>query len=87
MESAGFAKELRDLLSRVVERGISPEELVAIGERAKRPEWVSAAHFYSKYLTRLAQERPGAIDPNALILRAINLLTNCLLYTSDAADE
>ncbi len=76
VETAGFAKELRDLLSRVVERGISPEEFVAIGERAKRPEWVSAAHFYSTYLDRLAQERPGAIDPNALILRAINLLTS-----------
>ena len=37
VESAGFAKELRDLLSRVVERGISPEELVVIGESAKRP--------------------------------------------------
>ena len=76
VESAGFAKELRDLLSRVVERGISPEELVAIGESAERPEWISAAHFYSTYLAKLAQERPGAIDPNALILRAINLLTN-----------
>lgn len=76
IETAGFAKELRDLLSRVVERGISPAEFAAIGEGADRPEWVSAAHFYSTYLDRLSEERPGAIDPNALILGAITLLRN-----------
>ena len=74
LQSAGFAKELRDLLSRVVERNLSAHEFAAIGESANRPEWVSAAHFYSKYLAELAEARPGAIDPNALIVRAISLL-------------
>ena len=38
-----FRNQLRDLLTRAVELGLSPADLAALGRRAGRPEWESAA--------------------------------------------
>jgi superfamily I DNA/RNA helicase/RecB family exonuclease len=46
---AGFARELRDLLLRATERGLGPEELVRLGRRNRRPEWVAAGRFGAQY--------------------------------------
>ncbi|KLL97250.1 hypothetical protein NJ76_12690 [Rhodococcus sp. IITR03] len=45
----GFAVELRDLMLRANERGLGPEDLVALGERRTRPEWVAAGRFAERY--------------------------------------
>ncbi|MBM7460168.1 ATP-dependent helicase [Rhodococcus coprophilus] len=45
----GFAVELRDLMLRANERGLGPEDLVALGERRDRPEWVAAGLFAQRY--------------------------------------
>ncbi|MEU5843414.1 ATP-dependent DNA helicase [Rhodococcus sp. NPDC047139] len=45
----GFAVELRDLMLRANERGLGPEDLVALGERRDRPEWVAAGRFAQRY--------------------------------------
>lgn len=45
----GFAVELRDLMLRANERGLGPEDLVALGERRNRPEWVAAGRFAERY--------------------------------------
>ena len=45
----GFAVELRDLMLRASERGLGPEDLVALGERRDRPEWVAAGRFAQRY--------------------------------------
>ncbi|ACU34813.1 ATP-dependent helicase [Actinosynnema pretiosum subsp. pretiosum] len=45
----GFAGELRDLLLRAVERGLAPEDLVALGEGHGRDEWVAAGLFGEQY--------------------------------------
>ncbi|GAA2811312.1 ATP-dependent DNA helicase [Saccharopolyspora taberi] len=45
----GFAEELRDLLLRAAERGVGPNDLVELGRRHDRPEWVAAGRFGRQY--------------------------------------
>ena len=44
-----FRNQLRDLLTRAVELGLSPADLAALGRRAGRPEWESAAVVLEEY--------------------------------------
>ncbi|MGX7825103.1 ATP-dependent helicase [Actinokineospora sp. 24-640] len=46
---AGFAEELRDLLLRAAERGLGPEDLVELGKKHGRDEWVAAGVFGQQY--------------------------------------
>ncbi|MFH5211007.1 ATP-dependent helicase [Antrihabitans spumae] len=46
---AGFAAELRDLMLRAAERGLGPEDLVRLGRKHSRPEWVAAGKFAARY--------------------------------------
>jgi superfamily I DNA/RNA helicase/RecB family exonuclease len=54
LPTRGFATELRDLLSRAVERGIGPAELAAHARTLRRPDWAAAARFYEQYRQVLA---------------------------------
>ncbi|MBW4719330.1 ATP-dependent helicase [Saccharothrix obliqua] len=45
----GFAHELRDLLLRATERGLAPEDLIALGHAHGRDEWVAAGRFGEQY--------------------------------------
>jgi superfamily I DNA/RNA helicase/RecB family exonuclease len=45
----GFAEELRDLMLRAAERGLGPEDLITLGRRHKRAEWVAAGRFAQQY--------------------------------------
>lgn len=58
----GLRQELRDLLMRAAERGLLPADLVALGRRYERPEWVMAAQLYDEYLavTCLGTSTPDA---------------------------
>jgi superfamily I DNA/RNA helicase/RecB family exonuclease len=44
-----FAAQLRELLMRATERGLGPEELIALGRRHDQPEWVAAGRFFRSY--------------------------------------
>ncbi|PTU54478.1 ATP-dependent helicase, partial [Sphaerisporangium cinnabarinum] len=46
----GLRQELRDLLMRAAERGLTPADLAALGERYERPEWSLGAQLYAEYL-------------------------------------
>lgn len=46
---SGFATAVRDLMLRSVERGIGPEDLVKLGRRHSRPEWVAVGRFAARY--------------------------------------
>ena len=62
----GFAQALRDLLMRAAERGAGPEELVALGRKHKRPEWVAAGRAYAQYeQTMLLRGSVGLSTPGA----------------------
>ncbi len=45
----GFADELRDLMLRATERGLGPEDLIELGRRQERPDWVAAGRFALRY--------------------------------------
>jgi superfamily I DNA/RNA helicase/RecB family exonuclease len=45
----GFAQALRDLMMRAAERGVGPEQLIALGRKHKRPEWAAAGKAWRVY--------------------------------------
>ncbi|CAN2175029.1 DEXQc_UvrD domain containing protein [Candidatus Nanopelagicaceae bacterium] len=78
----GFVRELRDLMMRANERGLTPEELAAKGKRLGEKFWPAAATFWEQYLEISANMDSGAgdskmrIDPSEIINSAIAHLTN-----------
>jgi superfamily I DNA/RNA helicase len=70
----GFAQELRDLLQRAVERGLSPTELAALGRRHGRDDWVAAARFARQYEQVSVLREAASYDPAELIRAAASLL-------------
>ncbi|WP_052305104.1 ATP-dependent helicase [Stackebrandtia nassauensis] len=67
-----FAAQLRDLLLRATERGISAPRLARLGREHDRPEWVAAADFMTRYVDVLALRSltGGATYDSAEIVRA-----------------
>ncbi|MFE1595609.1 ATP-dependent helicase [Nocardia sp. NPDC058705] len=45
----GFAEQLRDLMLRVTERGLGPEDLMALGREHDNDAWVAAGRFFQRY--------------------------------------
>jgi superfamily I DNA/RNA helicase/RecB family exonuclease len=84
----GFAEELRDLMLRAAERGLGPEDLIALGRRHKRPEWVAAGRFAEQYeQVTLLQGRAdsGVAQASAPALDAAELVASALLaFETDA---
>ncbi|MFI7588435.1 ATP-dependent helicase [Spongisporangium articulatum] len=70
----GFRGELRDLMMRAVERGITPEGLADLGRRFGRPDWPAAAQVLAEYLDVTALATPGAYDPAGIVDEAAALL-------------
>ncbi|HEX5401199.1 MAG TPA: ATP-dependent DNA helicase [Pseudonocardiaceae bacterium] len=73
LEVPGFADELRDLLLRAAERGIGPEDLIAMGHQHKRPEWVAAGGFWVRYeeVTLLRGGSAPVMDAAELVTSAL----------------
>ncbi|WP_328858536.1 ATP-dependent helicase [Williamsia herbipolensis] len=62
----GFAQALRDLMMRAAERGVGPEQLIALGREHGRDEWVSAGIAYRQYeQTTLLRGAVGVEAPQA----------------------
>ena len=80
----GFAQALRDLMMRAAERGLGPEDLIALGRRHKKPEWVAAGKAYAQYEHTMAfraavgHDSPevgvGAVDAAELVGSALSVL-------------
>ncbi|GLY28485.1 ATP-dependent DNA helicase [Kineosporia sp. NBRC 101731] len=70
----GFRDELRDLLMRAVERGLTPGDLRRLGELNDRPDWLAAAEVMAEYLDVTALSSPGAYDPAGIVDAATELL-------------
>jgi len=62
----GFRTELRDLMMRAVEYGVTPSRLAQFGVAQDRPEWVAAADFIRDYQDVKDQTRPGHYDSTEL---------------------
>jgi superfamily I DNA/RNA helicase/RecB family exonuclease len=79
----GFIRELRDLIMRANERGISPDELAKRGKSVGEKYWVPASDFWKRYKQVMAIREDAAgdakmrIDPSELISVTIaHLLAN-----------
>ena len=78
----GFARELRDLILRASERGISPVQLAQLGIAEGEKYWSAAAKFWQRYLNSMVMREIGAndskmrIDPSELVSRATVHLHN-----------
>ncbi|MCC3300063.1 ATP-dependent helicase [Arthrobacter sp. zg-Y895] len=70
----GFRQEIRQLFDRVIEYGISAEELRELGQRHGRPDWVAAAELYAEYRDVLDLRMPESFDPAGIITSALNIL-------------
>lgn len=74
-----FRDELRDLLMRAAERGLSPAELADLGAAQGRGEWVAAAGLYAEYLDNLAlrgttPDVGDRLDPAVIVEEAAEAL-------------
>jgi superfamily I DNA/RNA helicase/RecB family exonuclease len=64
--TAGFAAELRELLTRCAERGVDPHQLERIGRLSGRPEWAAAGRFARGYeQVMLLRAAVGTAAPQA----------------------
>jgi superfamily I DNA/RNA helicase/RecB family exonuclease len=84
-----FAAELRDLLMRAAERGLGPEDLIALGCSSGREEWVAAGRFFRDYeQVTLLRGSVGTVAPQATApaLDAAELVSAALLVLDTDAE-
>ncbi|MSX50275.1 MAG: AAA family ATPase, partial [Actinobacteria bacterium] len=80
LQTQGFVRELRDLIMRANERGITPDALAERGHQLGEKYWPGAADFWKRYLGAmtlqevLAGDAKVRIDPSEIINSAINYL-------------
>ena len=74
LPTRGFREELRDLLMRAIEHGVTPDVLARLGVEHGRPEWSAAAQVAREYDEVTALSRPGAFDPAWVLTAAAELL-------------
>ncbi|MBR7743824.1 ATP-dependent helicase [Phycicoccus sp. BSK3Z-2] len=74
LPTRGFRTELRDLLMRAVELGLTPEDLEALAQEHDRPEWTAGAAVLREYEDVTALSAAGAYDPAAVLGAAADLL-------------
>ncbi|MGW8061608.1 UvrD-helicase domain-containing protein [Streptomyces ziwulingensis] len=71
LTTRGFADEVRAVLARSRELGLSPDALGAFARRIGRPDWRAAAVFLAEYLDVL--DLQGVLDYAELVHRAVLL--------------
>lgn len=69
-----FRTELRELMMRVTERGVSLDRLRALGREHGHPEWQAVADFVQEYRDVLAFARDDQFDSTELVVLATGLL-------------
>jgi superfamily I DNA/RNA helicase/RecB family exonuclease len=63
----GFTAELRDLLLRGLEHGVTADQLRRWGREHRRPDWVAASRFLTQYTQVTALRGEPALDPAELV--------------------
>lgn len=81
LPTRAFAQQLRDLMQRAAERGVTPAHLAELGERLGRPDWPAAASFLREYVSVLALRDAttrGSVgyDPAELIRAAAGMFAD-----------
>jgi superfamily I DNA/RNA helicase/RecB family exonuclease len=70
----GFRTELRELMMRATEFGVTPDRLRQLGASRERAEWVAAADFIDDYLAVIATSRESQLDAAELARYAVAAL-------------
>jgi superfamily I DNA/RNA helicase/RecB family exonuclease len=70
----GFRTELRELIMRVSEYGLTPARLSELGREHDRPEWIAASEFLAEYLDVVSSARTNQLDSAELVQFAIRQL-------------
>lgn len=73
LPTRGFAQELRDLMMRAYERGVTPPELARLGREHGRDDWVAVARFSRQYSGVSALRESEAYDPAELIRAVVGM--------------
>ena len=82
LTTRGFAKELREFISRATERGSSPAELKKYAAKYGQKYWPSICDFWQRYLESMALRDSttsaslNRIDPSEIIIAALEKLEN-----------
>ena len=71
-----FRSELRELITRATEFGVSPQQLRARGVALSRPEWAAAADFLEEYGRVVAASRESQLDQAELAQFAARAIDN-----------
>jgi len=82
-QTRAFANQLRDLLARAIENGLSERDLEALGEQQNFPLWKSAASFFKEYRQSCSLEHENAYDPSEMIFQATALLKSDPRFLED----
>ncbi|MHA6668964.1 PD-(D/E)XK nuclease family protein [Homoserinimonas sp. A447] len=75
----GFRTELRELMMRATEFGVTPRRLAELGKQLDRPEWVAAGSFIAEYRQVLERLRPDQLDSTELVQQAIDIVADGVL--------
>lgn len=69
----GFARQLRDVLLRAIERQLSPEDLEELGRRFDRPLWTAAGGFLREYEQTMALAGTRQYSASELMARVLEV--------------
>lgn len=81
----GFRTQLRDLMARCVEYGVTPADLAALAVRADQPQWSASAGFIQVYDEVKASFRDRHFDSAELVREAASILNSRPRATTEAA--
>ena len=82
-QTRAFATQLRDLISRAIEHGLTIDELAQLSASQNFPLWKSAASFLKEYRQSSSLEQENAYDPSEMIFQATELLKSDARLRSD----
>ncbi|MDY3048931.1 MAG: PD-(D/E)XK nuclease family protein [Rothia sp. (in: high G+C Gram-positive bacteria)] len=86
LETRGFRQEVRNFFDRMAEYDLSAQQVRALGQIHRRPDWLALADFYTEYRQVRSLRAPQAYDPAALIHEASKALeANPELLASERA--
>jgi superfamily I DNA/RNA helicase/RecB family exonuclease len=82
-QTRAFAGQLRDLISRATENGLTPDALSALGRSQNFPLWESASSFLREYTQVSGLANENAFDPSEMIYQATQVLQSDLEFLRD----
>lgn len=82
-QTRAFAGQLRDLISRAIENGLTATDLSALGSEQSHPLWNAAGSFMKEYIQVSGLEQENAFDPSEMIFQATRALIHDSQFLTD----